>query len=136
MAKGDKQDVAKAKSAVKNKMVKSVRQTPSGYSSGKANQVYKGMTIRNANTGVNNSGNIPSGSRISPAKARAIVKAEKLETNRFVKSAAKSGANVGGSGSVSARKPSMPVKTGVKNKLKTQGKAATLSGKGYSRTGK
>ena len=36
----------------------------------------------------------------------------------------------------SARKPSMPVKTGVKNKLKTQGKAATQSGKGYMRTGK
>ena len=36
----------------------------------------------------------------------------------------------------SATKPSMPVKTGVKNKLKTQGKAATQSGKGYSRTGK
>ena len=36
----------------------------------------------------------------------------------------------------SAKKPSMPVKTGVKNKLKTQGKAATQSGKGYSRTGK
>ena len=36
----------------------------------------------------------------------------------------------------SASKPSMPVKTGVKNKLKTQGKAATQSGKGYMRTGK
>jgi hypothetical protein len=36
----------------------------------------------------------------------------------------------------SATKPSMPVKTGVKNKLKTQGKAATHSGKGYMRTGK
>ncbi len=36
----------------------------------------------------------------------------------------------------SAKKPSMPVKTGVKNKLKTQGKAATHSGKGYMRTGK
>ena len=36
----------------------------------------------------------------------------------------------------SPRKPSMPVKTGVKNKMKTQGKAATHSGKGYMRTGK
>ena len=36
----------------------------------------------------------------------------------------------------SAKKPSMPVKTGVKNKMKTQGKAATQSGKGYMRTGK
>ena len=36
----------------------------------------------------------------------------------------------------SATKPSMPVKTGVKNKLKTQGKIATHSGKGYMRTGK
>ncbi len=38
--------------------------------------------------------------------------------------------------SVSATKPSMPVKTGVKNKLKTQGKPAMQSGKGYMRTGK
>ena len=36
----------------------------------------------------------------------------------------------------SAKKPSMPVKTGVKNKMKAQGKAATHSGKGYMRTGK
>jgi hypothetical protein len=36
----------------------------------------------------------------------------------------------------SATKPSMPVKTGVKNKLKTQGKPAMQSGKGYMRTGK
>jgi len=36
----------------------------------------------------------------------------------------------------SATKPSMPVKTGVKNKLKTQGKVATHSGRGYMRTGK
>lgn len=36
----------------------------------------------------------------------------------------------------SARKPSMPVKTGVKNKMKTQGKPAMQSGKGYMRSGK
>lgn len=36
----------------------------------------------------------------------------------------------------SPRKPSMPVKTGVKNKMKAQGKAATHSGKGYIRSGK
>ena len=36
----------------------------------------------------------------------------------------------------SAKMPSMPVKTGVKNKLKTQGKPAMQSGKGYMRTGK
>jgi uncharacterized protein YecE (DUF72 family) len=36
----------------------------------------------------------------------------------------------------SAKMPSVPVKTGVKNKLKTQGKVATQSGRGYMRTGK
>ena len=36
----------------------------------------------------------------------------------------------------SAKKPSMPVKTGVKNKMKAQGKPAMQSGKGYMRTGK
>lgn len=36
----------------------------------------------------------------------------------------------------SPSKPSMPVKNGVKNKIKAQGKAATHSGKGYMRTGK
>ena len=127
MAKGDKQDVARAKSAVKNKMVKKLRQAPTPYATGKASQVYKGMTIRNANTGVNSPGNIPAGSRISPAKARAIIKAEKIETNKFVREMAKRGVNVGGSGSVSARKPSMPVKTGAKNKIKAQGAKSMLS---------
>jgi len=36
----------------------------------------------------------------------------------------------------SAKMPSMPVKQGVKNKLKTQGKVATQSGRGYMKTGK
>lgn len=36
----------------------------------------------------------------------------------------------------SPSKPSMPVKTGVKNKMKTQGKPAMQSGKGYMRSGK
>jgi hypothetical protein len=36
----------------------------------------------------------------------------------------------------SPTKPSVAVKTGVKNKMKTQGKPATQSGKGYMRTGK
>ena len=36
----------------------------------------------------------------------------------------------------SAKMPSVAAKTGVKNKLKTQGKASTQSGRGYSRTGK
>jgi len=51
------------------------------------------------------------------------------------------GMNVKSSGfkttkSNSAKMPSVAAKQGVKNKLKTQGKVTTQSGKGYSRTGK
>ena len=134
MAKGDKQDVARAKTAVKNKMVKKLRQMPSGYTTGKANQVYKGMTIRNANAGVNSSGNIPAGSKISPKKARTIIKAEKATTDKFVKNAAKRGVNVGGSGSLSASKPSVASKTNAKNKMKANPKAMSGPTSGYGKS--
>jgi len=76
------------------------------------------------------------------AKAKAAA-SEKKVTNKFVKEMAKRGVNVGGSGSVSARrpsvpvKPSMPVKQGTKNKMKAQG-AKTMSSptSGYGRAGK
>jgi hypothetical protein len=60
------------------------------------------------------------------ARAKAAA-SEKKATNKFVKNAAKRGVNVGGSGSVSARQPSVAVKTGVKNKIKAQGAKSMLS---------
>ena len=55
-------------------------------------------------------------------------------TNQIVKESAKRGANVGGSGSVSARQPSMPVKTGIKGKIKAQGAKTMSQGLQYGKT--
>jgi hypothetical protein len=74
------------------------------------------------------------GDKRDVAKAKAAA-SEKKVTNKFVKEMAKRGVNVGGSGSVSARKPSMPVKTGVKNKVKAQGaKAMSSPTSGYGKS--
>jgi hypothetical protein len=74
------------------------------------------------------------GDKRDVAKAKAAA-AEKKGINKFVKNAAKSGVNVGGSGSVSARQPSMPVKQGVKNKIKAQGaKAMGAPTSGYGKS--
>jgi hypothetical protein len=69
-----------------------------------------------------------------------------IEINKLSKTQVKSGKSKVGIKATSsgmkatktntATKPSMPVKQGVKNKLKTQGKVATQSGRGYMRTGK
>jgi hypothetical protein len=75
--------------------------------------------------------------RISNSAAKNINKTNRAD----VKRGGSLGFKVTSSGTKLAKtnsvtKPSMPVKTGVKNKLKTQGKAATQSGRGYSRAGK
>ncbi len=74
------------------------------------------------------------GDKRDVAKAKAAA-SEKKVTNKFVKEMAKRGVNVGGSGSVSARQPSMPTKQGAKNKMKAQG-AKAMSGptSGYGKS--
>lgn len=106
MAKGDKQDIRNAKRTAAAKAKGGERQSPSQIKAWNKAQ-------RNAN------------------KAGKGVKVRATSSSSMVKDGAFKPANT-----VSARKPSVAVKTGVKNKLKTQGKASTLSGKGYSRTGK
>lgn len=106
MAKGDKQDIRNAKRTAAAKAKGGERQSPSQIKAWNKAQ-------RNAN------------------KVGKGVKVRATSSSSMVKDGAFKAANT-----VSARKPSVAVKTGVKNKLKTQGKASTLSGKGYSRTGK
>ncbi len=106
MAKGDKQDIRNAKRTATAKAKGGERQS--------ASQIKAwNKTQRDAN------------------KVGKGVKVRATSSSSMVKDGAFKPAN-----SVSATKPSMPVKTGVKNKLKTQGKPAMQSGKGYMRTGK
>lgn len=76
-----------------------------------------------------------------PKKALKANAFEKKATNKFVKEMAKRGVNVGGSGSVSARKPSVPVKpsaakAGAANKMKAQGsKSMSTPTMGYNKLG-
>ena len=108
MAKGDKQDVRRAKSAFKEKGVKEA----SKYYD------YKGKAKGSAKAGT-----------LSPkAASNAVSKINRAKIKAdYPKATPKS---------VSPTKPSVAAKQGVKNKLKTQGKVTTQSGKGYSRTGK
>ncbi len=87
------------------------------------------------------------GDKQDVARAKAVVaKKQRKATNsklnmldREVKNAVKRGATKYGSGSLKdgARKPSMPVKTGVKNKTKAQGaKALSAPTDRYSRRSK
>jgi hypothetical protein len=100
MAKGDKQDVAKAKRAVSRKGL----------------QGPYGATTKQVNA-----------DRKMDAKKSGYSQPKVTKGTDGFKTIGKS---------ISATKPSMPVKTGVKNKLKTQGKASTQGGRGYSQTGK
>ena len=68
---------------------------------------------------------------------RKAINSERNMTDRMVKDAVKRGATKYGSGPLkdAARKPSMPVKTGVKNKIKAQGaKAMSTPTSGYGKS--
>ena len=107
MAKGDKQDVAKAKTAAaKNSKLKFKEGRHGPY----------GATTKQVN-----------------AERKADAKKSGYSQPKVTKGT--DGFKMVGKG-ISAKKPSVAAKQGVKNKLKTQGKAATQSGRGYSRTGK
>ena len=109
MAKGDKQDVARAKSAFKEKGVKEA----SKY------YEYKGKAKGSARAGT-----------LSPkAASNAVSKINRAKIKAdYPKATPKS---------VSATKPSMPVKTGAKNKMKAQGaKSMGAPTSGYGKTTK
>jgi hypothetical protein len=111
MAKGDKTDVKNAKRTAAAMQKKSLRMDP------KAVKSYN----KSAKAGIK----AQKDGMDSKSARRGLV--DKVSSSSYKFNSRKS---------VSPVKPSMPVKTGVKNKLKTQGKAATHSGKGYMRTGK
>jgi hypothetical protein len=161
MAKGDKQDVARAKAARTAKLSKSkttVKTTPKPGEGRRGTSTIKNTAKLNIDPNAPRGSNAAGGyygeaygvitnkekrriqlkgslnAKRSGAAAKATA-SEKKVTNKFVKEMAKRGANVGSSGSVSARQPSMPVKQGVKNKMKAQG-AKAMSGptSGYGKS--
>lgn len=128
MAKGDKQDVARAKSAFKEKGVKEASKNYMSKVESKRLGTKASLPKEATQRLVKAKGSVKAGTLSPKAASNAAAKINRARIKAdYPKDTPKS---------VSATKPSMPVKNGVKNKLKTQGKAATLSGKGYSRTGK
>ena len=147
MAKGDKQDIAKAKSAAAK--ARKAQQVTANKARTKMTTPKAGRKIETKEAKASNKGGKLGIKSNSPLNERGRSKDWETRSGRMVNnpkySAQDSRTTVlkngsptvkGGSSSVSSRKPSMPVKTGVKNKMKAQGKAATHSGKGYMRTGK
>jgi hypothetical protein len=148
MAKSDKQEVARAKTAAaKARKTREVRvnKTRTAMTSPKGGRKLNSSKAKEFNKMGRQ------GIKSNPLSERGKTKDFATRSNRMVNNPKYSTKDTsalvlrmdgtptvkGGSSSVSARKPSVPVKTGVKNKMKAQG-AKSMSGptSGYGRSTK
>lgn len=127
MAKGDKQDVARAKSAFKEKGVKEASKNYMSKTEYKRLGTKASLAKEATQRLVKAKGSVKAGTLSPKAASNAVSKINRARIKAdYPKATPKS---------VSATKPSMPVKTGAKNKMKAQGaKAMSAPTSGYNRT--
>jgi hypothetical protein len=128
MAKGDKQDVAKAKSAATQRKLGSITKASGYYLSKTEYKNLGGKPVNLPKEKVDRlvkTKNTAKAGTLSPKAARnAVAKVNRTRIKAdYPKDTPKS---------VSPTKPSVAVKTGIKGKVKAQGKAMTKGGLNYS----
>lgn len=129
MAKGDKQDVAKAKSAAANNRKAGFKEYGSTPKAGRKMLESKAKTFNKVISGRAKSGTAENTSRDFVTSKGKEVKTPRLNaktyasTNKVVSK---------GTNSISAKKPSVAVKTGVNAKVKAQGAKMSKGGLNYS----
>ena len=124
MAKGDKQDVARAKSAFKEKGVKEASKNYMSKVESKRLGTKASLPKEATQRLVKAKGSVKAGTLSPKAASNAAAKINRARIKAdYPKATPKS---------VSPTKPSVAVKTGIKGKVKAQGKAMTKGGLNYS----